>query len=104
MLALRTISTFAAKMPSLYCGRIADLCRFLQRSPCLLVTLHILDSMPGQVSGGTYRIQKIRLEDATADVQMDRQVGNLALESRLPGECEGSCQASAIQKLWPSSW
>jgi hypothetical protein len=34
---------FAAKMPSLFCGRIAD--PFLQRFVCLLVTLHIQDSM-----------------------------------------------------------
>src|SRR5215475_3957716 len=102
MLALRTISTFAAKMPSLYCGRIAGLCRFLQRSPRLLVALHILDSMPGQVPVGTYRIQKIRLEDATADMQMDRQGGSLAYESLAKGE--GSCRVSAITRLWPRSW
>jgi hypothetical protein len=37
---------FAAKILSLFCGRIADPFSALQRFLYLLVTLHILDSMP----------------------------------------------------------
>ena len=63
------------------------------------MALHILDSMPGQVPVGTYRIPKIRLEDATADVQMDRQVGNLAHQSRFPGEGEGRRKLSSTLSI-----